>query len=288
MVMTLGIVGRGAWSHNICKTLDLISGVRWARLEAELPSVQSHIDGVIIVNRSQAHVETALPFLKSGISCFIEKPVSLSLFDLDRLRQACAGSGAEVFSGHIHCFNPAVLCFLNELSKLGDIISLNGVFCNSKPREDISVLWDWLPHPVSIAGLIFGRMPSRVRATAPENSGHIDDIDARLYFGDIPFSVHADWRSKAARMEITCECEGGIIKFDDKAPMKVSVTQSTRILFPEYDPEMPLLLELQAFVGVLRGEHANPCGLDQAGYVTAVIESLHRSIEIGGAEIILN
>lgn len=284
----LGVVGRGVWSENICKTLDGIPGVEWMRLNADRRSAPAGIDGVIIANRSQDHVETAIPFLEDGISCFIEKPVALSLVDFGRLRQSCLASGAEIFSGHIHCFNPAVQCFVNEMSTLGDVISLNGVFCNSKPRADVSVLWDWLPHPVSIAQLIFAHGPNRVKASAHQGLVQIDDVRAELFFGDIPFAIHANWLSPQARMEIACVCERGVIVFDDKASSKVRIEQNNKSRFPVYAADLPLLLELQAFVSLLRGHKPNVCGLDQAGYVTSVIEALHQSIGMGGVEVISN
>ena len=89
-------------------------------------------------------------------------------------------------------------------------------------------------------------------------------------------------------MEITCVCERGVIFFDDKASSKVRIEQNNQSRFPVYAADLPLLLELQAFVSLLRGHKPNVCGLDQAGCVTSVIEALHQSIAMGAVEVILN
>ena len=42
-------------------------------------------DGVIIANPTSLHVETALPFLERGIKTLIEKPISNSVADAEKL-----------------------------------------------------------------------------------------------------------------------------------------------------------------------------------------------------------
>jgi len=65
-VVTLGLIGRGAWARIIGATLDSLPEVRWVPLNGPGASV----DGVIIANRSKDHVSSALPFVEAGAPCF--------------------------------------------------------------------------------------------------------------------------------------------------------------------------------------------------------------------------
>jgi len=278
----LGLIGRGAWSRNIAATLDAVEGIAWEPINPAVPSARERLDGVIIANKSRDHAATAIGFLEAGIACFIEKPVAASLADFERIRQASLTSGASVFAGHIHLFNPACETFLAQIPLIGRIKHVSGEFANNRPRDDVSVIWDWLPHPLSIAGRIFDAAPAKVTAVSLADEDRPLSVRAHVSYGEADFEITANWLSEIPRMEIHVHGENGSISFDDKADRKVRMEISGKTRYPAYAPEPPLLRELQAFVGLVRGERPNSSTLDEAESVVRCLDAIERSIAENG------
>ena len=279
-MVRLGLVGRGAWSRNIAATLDAIEGVAWEPVV--LPGLARGLDGVIIANKSRDHADTAIALLRAGIPCLIEKPVATSLADFERIREASRNCGVPAFAGHIHLFNPACETFLAQIPRLGRINLVHGAFANNRARDDVSVIWDWFPHPLSIAGRIFKSPPTSVTATSLDGEERPLAAQASVTYGDIDFEMTASWLSDEPRMEITVEGEAGSVTFNDKAERKVSLKIDQEISYPAYSADPPLLRELCAFTNVVRGEISNPSSLGEAEDVMVCLDAIERSIGAKG------
>lgn len=280
-MLTLGLIGRGAWARIIGATLDGLPELRWVPLSG--PGV--FVDGVIIANRSKDHVSSALPFVEAGVPCFIEKPVATSLEDFLRLKAAADTSGSHVFAGHLHRFNPAAETFCAALPEIGEV-QLATAFCaNGKPRDDTSVIWDWLPHPLSLAARIFGTPADRATARSLEGGARPLRVAAQLSYEGRVFDLEASWVSPEPAFRIIATGTKGRLILDDKAAQKVTLMRDGDSVALAYDPELPLTRELRAFVDLIRGVRDNPSPLDAAEDVLRSLDAIERSAVAGGAPL---
>lgn len=283
-MLTLGLIGRGAWARIIGATLDSLPELRWVSLSG--PGVS--VDGVIIANRSKDHVSSALPFVKTGVPCFVEKPVATSLEDFLRLKAAAVDAGSHVFAGHLHRFNPAAGAFCAALSEIGEVQSATAFCANGKPRDDTSVIWDWLPHPLSLAAQIFGTPADRATARSLEGGARPLRVAAQLSYEGRVFDLEASWVSPEPAFRIIATGTKGCLILDDKAAQKVTLMRDGESVALAYDPELPLTRELRAFVDLIRGVRDNPSPLYAAEDVLRSLDAIERSAAAEGAPVAIN
>lgn len=246
--MQIGLIGHGRWGTNIEKTLRSFDDVELLVIEkgAAVPG----LDGVCVATPSATHAEIALPYIEKGIATFIEKPMTTSLTDAERVRAAAQKSGALVHVGHIHLYNPAFLKLIEILPQIGRVESILSEGMNDKPRTDSSVLWDWLPHDLSMALLIFGTEPESVEACALGGALATSAI-AKYQFGSATLLSLMSWQSPVKRTLMTIGGEKGSIIFDDTVAKKLILKIGEEISYPDYGNDMPLTLELRAFVDAI-------------------------------------
>jgi predicted dehydrogenase len=119
------------------------------------------------------HVEWTVRALEAGKHVLCEKPLALSVEDVDRIADACQRTGnvtAEAFMYRHHPLTAAVQSFAAQ-GRLGAIKSYRGAFTFALTREgDVRLdpemgggsLWDVGCYPLSYATLIAGAPPVEV------------------------------------------------------------------------------------------------------------------------------
>ena len=70
--------------------------------------VIGEVDAVTIAVPTGPHRDIALPFLLSGMSVLVEKPMARSLDEADAMIAAARHAGVALAVGHTERFNPAV------------------------------------------------------------------------------------------------------------------------------------------------------------------------------------
>jgi len=266
---SIGLIGHGRWGTNIAKTLQTFEDVNLVIIEKGAP-MPDHLDGVCIATPSATHAEIALPFIEKGIATFIEKPMTTSVADAERLRDAALKSGALVHVGHIRLYNPAFLKIVEILPMLGEIKSILCEGMNNNPRTDSSVLWDWLPHDLSMALTLFGKEPESVQAwTVGEPLATL--AITKYQFGAGTLMSVMSWQSPTKRKMMTIVGEKGSILFDDTAERKLTLKIGEEISYPDYSKEMPLTLELRAFVDAITQKSKSTKSLDTGVAIVKLI-----------------
>lgn len=129
--MKIGIVGLGSIGRRHAKHL-LNSGVEVVALrtnrgelkesDADIKEVYSqqdflkeNLDGVIISNPTSLHIDSSVPYLKEGLKVFIEKPISHSIEDLEKLLP----NANQILVGYCLRFSPLIQTIENEIKDLG-------------------------------------------------------------------------------------------------------------------------------------------------------------------------
>jgi predicted dehydrogenase len=287
MVLRLGLIGHGRWGRNIERTLLSFPDVEVAVIERGTSST-ARLDGMLVATPSATHADIALPYIKAGIATFIEKPMATKVSDAEGIWDAARRSGAVVFVGHIFLYHPAFLQILKLLPKLGVIQHLFCQGMNDRPRTDSSVLWDWLPHHLSMARAILGRDPANVAAWSLLGGSSPQAAVSRFQFGDTSVVSTISWNSSDQRMQLMIMGEDATLVFDDKANRKLALHRpGGKLSYPAYTDELPLTLEMSEFLRALRSGKAPASNITDGIAVARAIEAAEKSVSLGGELVLI-
>jgi predicted dehydrogenase len=282
MALRLGLVGRGRWGQNIERTLASFPDVSVVNIAKDEARPRA-LDGVLIATQSATHAETALPYIEAGIATFIEKPMATSVRDAERIRDAAGRSGAPVFVGHIYLHHPAFLAALALLPALGPIRGLICEGANDRPRVDSSVLWDWMPHDLSMARVVFGRDADSARAWKLLGDFRTEVATSEFRFGDASVVSMMSWHSPVRVRRTTIACDEAILVFDDRIDRKLMLHRKDgAVSYPDYSVEPPLACELGAFLQTIRLGRPDASHLEMGAAIVRAIAAAERSMAIDG------
>ena len=244
------------------------------------------LDGVVVASPSATHAAVALPYIEYGLPTFIEKPMATSVAEAEALRDAAERSGAPIFVGHLQLYNPAFRKALETLPALGAVRYLLFESMDSNPRADSSVLWDWLPHHLSMARAIFGLDATSIQAWSLAGGNSPQAAMSRFLFGATPVASVTSWLSPVRRRLMTAVCERGTLVFDDRAERKLVVYEALGgILHPAYVTEFPLTIELRTFCDAIFNGKSDRDHVGDGDAIVRIISSAEQSIQYDGATI---
>jgi len=140
------------------------------------------IDAVSIAVPTEVHAEIALPLIDRGVHVLVEKPLTRSLAEADRLLTAAREKGVVLGVGHIEHFNPAVLAARGYISRPG-FIEVHRLGTFPERSLDIDVVFDLMIHDL---GLVLDLVESPVvgieAVGVPVLTPRVDIANARLKF----------------------------------------------------------------------------------------------------------
>jgi predicted dehydrogenase len=338
----LAVVGAGYWGPNLVRTalatpsikvewlcdLDLgraksiLGPYTTVRATDSYDSVLADpaVTAVAIATPAATHYDLVRAALEVGKHVLVEKPLTPSLAEGQKLAALARRSGLVLMCDHTYCYTPAVLR-IRELIRgghIGDIQFVDSVRINlGLVQPDVDVLWDLAPHDLSILDFV---LPEEVRpvAVAAHTGDPISAGRACLAYLSVWLSngalahVHVNWLSPT---KIRTTVFGGsrrTIVWDDTNPARRlsvhdrgvdkleagAVPQDERrealISYRTGDTLVPALPEREALMSVMAefsasiGEGRTPLTDAEAGVrVLALLEAASRSAESGGARISL-
>ena len=117
--------------------------------------VIGRVDAVSLVAPTEVHCDIACALLEAGIHVLVEKPISRTLEEADRMIAAAARGGAVLQVGHLERFNPAMVALrphvLNpvyfEIHRIGEFTARS---------LDIDVVLDLMIHDLDIVQWLVG------------------------------------------------------------------------------------------------------------------------------------
>lgn len=276
--MRVAVIGRGSWGSKIVRTLATIGDVELIDESKNLDVVlRQQPAGVLIATPSATHAEVAIPCIDAGVPTFIEKPLATTVADAVRIREAALRSGAPVVVGHLHLFNPAFQVAKKLLPEVGAVQAVFWEGMNNHPRTDSSVLWDWLPHGLSMAQSLFNANFGSAQASGVGEASGVRSAIAKFVIAGVPFIANASWVSPLKRHRMTIVGEENSLTFDDTAERKLSLRNSRGTSYPAYSEELPLTGELQAFISVLRAGRLDTIQLESEVAIVRAIAAAEES-----------
>ncbi len=199
----VGVIGVGALGQHHARvysslpdvTLVGVVDTRPGRAEEIAAPLSTHpytdcrqllgkVDAVSIATPTILHAEIGELFLKEGVSVLVEKPISHTLVDADRLIQAAQANGSVLQIGHLERFNPAVQA-VREIVNRPRFFEAHRMGLFSPRSLDIDVILDLMIHDLDIIGLLVPAQPVHIDAVGIAIlSRRIDIANARIQFAD--------------------------------------------------------------------------------------------------------
>jgi predicted dehydrogenase len=171
----------GVFDQNTLR-LQEICGKYAVRGFGSIDEMANSCDAAVIATTTSSHHEIARRFLQSGVSLFIEKPVTATLAEADELIRLEKDNGLLIQVGHIERFNPALLAVEPYI---GEPIYIQAERLSgfSKRVTDVSVVLDLMIHDID---LVLSLVKSDIRSIAASGvrvfSHELDMATARIEF----------------------------------------------------------------------------------------------------------
>ena len=113
------------------------------------------IDAASVAVPTEAHCEIACGLLESGIHVLVEKPISRTLEEADRMIRAAEKGNAVLQVGHLERFNPALVA-LRPLVRYPVYFEIHSVGEFTARSLDIDVVLDLMIHDLDIVQWLVG------------------------------------------------------------------------------------------------------------------------------------
>jgi predicted dehydrogenase len=155
-----------------------------APVVAHVADLIGQVDAVSVAVPTEAHAEVALPLLGAGIHVLVEKPMTRSIDDADRLLAAANDAGVILAVGHIEHFNPAVQAARPHIHEPG-FIEVHRLGTFPERSLDIDVVFDLMIHDLGLVLELVGSEVVGIEAVGvPVLTPRVDIANARLKFAN--------------------------------------------------------------------------------------------------------
>jgi predicted dehydrogenase len=140
------------------------------------------VDAVVVAVPTELHADIAVPFLDRGTPVMVEKPMSRSLADADRMLAAAHATGTMIAVGHTERHNPAVAVALRFVSA-PRFIEVHRLSAFPDRSLDIDVVFDLMIHDLDvILAIVKSEVTSIAAVGVPVLTSRYDIANVRLRF----------------------------------------------------------------------------------------------------------
>jgi predicted dehydrogenase/acetyltransferase-like isoleucine patch superfamily enzyme len=182
----IAVIGCGYWGKNlvrnfadlgalaaICDPIEAVAAPLAERFGTPIREIDAvwadpAIEAVAIAAPAVQHTALAQRAIASGKHVFVEKPLSLTVPEAERLCELAAQHDRRLMVGHLLQYHPAFIA-LRELVRDGALGRLQYIYSNrlnlGKVRREEDILWSFAPHDLSMILSLVGAEPSAVTAT---------------------------------------------------------------------------------------------------------------------------
>ena len=317
-VIGLGSMGRNharVWDEEIDQvelvavadprpdTLRACADERRARAYADASAMlaEEELDLVSVAAPTSLHHDLTVAALAAGAHVLVEKPISATRSEAERMMSAAADAGRLLSVGHIERFNPAIVELRRRLQsgELGRIFQVAATRLGPFPDRirDVGVVVDLAPHDLDVMRFLLGADPIRLYAET-EQRIHTDHED--LFVGVLKFANGAvglldiNWLTPTKMRTLSVTGERGMYRADYLSQELVFVANPA-IGTVEAGPAQarpiarrePLVVELEAFARAVRDGGPAPVDPREAlvalQLARALVEAANTGTALSGA-----
>jgi predicted dehydrogenase len=263
-------------------------------------------DFAIVAVPTDEHLATVRTLAAAGVHVLVEKPLASTAEDARSIIDAVAAAGIHGAVGHVERFNPALLELRRRVGggQLGEVFLVATERVGPFPDRvrDVGVVKDLATHDLDLVGWLSESPVETVAAQTAHRMGRKHEdlvvVTGRVASG-LVFSATVDWLSPTKTRRTRILGERGMLLADTltadltffangdvtsewgsaQALRGVSEGDATRYALSRREP---LLVELEAFCALLRGEPGPPVVSLEEGLATVVCaESVLASASTG-------
>jgi predicted dehydrogenase len=140
------------------------------------------LDAASIVVPTDRHFHVSLDFLEAGVDLLIEKPITETLEEADRLIHTADTKGLIIQVGHLERFNPAIIA-LREVIDRPLFIESDRLSGFTERGTEVNVVLDLMIHDIDIILSLVGSKIKQIHAVGvPVVTPEVDIANARLIF----------------------------------------------------------------------------------------------------------
>jgi len=245
----VAVMGAGYWGKNLVRNFNQLGVLKLGhdadtktrqKLRKDYPDVKivdqeieifedKSIDAVVIATPAITHYNLASTALKAGKHVFVEKPLSLTYDEGEKLVRLAAEKKKTLFVGHILHYHAAVIR-LKEMIKTGKIGRLQYIYSRrlslGKIRREENILWSFAPHDISIILSITGEVPFYVDSVGSSFlHAQIPDVTmTNLKFpSGIGAHIFVSWLNPYKEQKLVIVGSNGMLVFDDTEPIETKL-----------------------------------------------------------------
>ena len=286
------VIGGGRWGQNHIKTLYQLGNLggivesnsdRLKTLLEQFPvegftsvetALERGFDGYTVATPAVTHYPIGKILLEKRQNVLIEKPMTLSAEESEKLVALAEKSGSRLMVGHVLLFHPAIIK-IKELIDNGKIGKLHYIYSNrlnlGTVRTEENVFWSLAPHDVSILDFFIGKPAISILAKG-EKFLQKDVYDSTMAHLTYPDNIHghifASWFHPFNEHKLVIIGSKGMLSFEDSSNEKNIVFYNKHVDFENgipavktepdeiipYEKGMPLTEEMTYFVNHLNDE----------------------------------
>ena len=334
-MIKVGVIGFGYWGPNIARNfsqnadLEIIgiaelSEKRRAVARNIYPNIpiyndakslirESRIDAVAIITPVSTHYELAKEALESGKHVLIEKPMTSSAAEAEKLIELALKKNLTLMVDHTFVYSPAVRKIKEQLdnNELGDLYYFDSVRINlGLFQQDVNVVWDLAPHDISIMQHLLNS--KKVNYVCAQGASHTPSGIENIAYVTINFDnnflahFHVNWLAPTKIRRILIGGTEKMLVFDDVQPSEkikiydkgITVTNGRESLYKTliqyrigdvYVPNIPnteaLKIETEHFVDCLSNGSTPDSDGEDGLYVVKILEAAQKSLDNNGSKI---
>jgi predicted dehydrogenase len=232
---------------------------------ADFRQLLGKVDAVSVVTPTPTHYEIARAFLEAGAHVLVEKPISESTEQAERLVGVARQHGRVLQVGHLERFNPAILAAEPLLTR-PLFIECHRLAPFKERGTDVNVVLDLMIHDIDLVQMIVGSPVASLEAIGTAVfSQEIDIANARLRFDSgcvanvtasrVSFKTERKLRVFVEDAYLSIDLQQKILTVIRKRPGPVSEGQMpAQIEEQSFDQGDALLAEIRSFAAAIRGE----------------------------------
>jgi predicted dehydrogenase len=244
----LAVIGAGYWGPNLVRTalatpalqLEWLCDLDEERARTVLGRYttvratdsyedvlsDSAVAAVAVATPAATHFDLARAALEAGKHVLVEKPLTLTVADGEKLVALARESGLVLMCDHTYCYTPAVQR-IRELirgGEIGEVQFVDSIRVNlGLVQQDVDVLWDLAPHDFSILDFVLPEHVMPVKVTAhgsdPVGAGRacLAHLSVWLSTGALAH-MHVNWLSPTKIRTMVIGGSRRTIVLDDMNP----------------------------------------------------------------------
>ncbi len=271
----VGVVGTGGWGKNHVRVLNelgcltAVCDLDRARLDLysrkyRVPGYASidemikkeGLDAVTVCTPASTHFEIASKTLGAGLHTFVEKPMTTTVSDAEKLIDVAKGSNRALTVGFIERFNPPITELKKTISggKLGELILLEFHRENRRGENigDVGIVKDASVHDIDTARWLFAEEPKTVFARVGSVKAKNEDFAAIVmgFSGRKTAFLATNWVTPNRVRTLSAVFTGAVVDVDF-VTQQTSIHEEHGTMVPTRTIQEPLTLELKEFISAI-------------------------------------